>query len=106
MKFDYKLKKKLQTEAQKAVLEYQRANSMYKTAKETLSVAESNLASHEIPDVWQEHISSTITKINTSKKTVDSAEEHHKKKTAEYHKVLAECQYLENDLKRHIAKSQ
>ena len=88
------------------MLEYQRANSMYKTAKETLSVAEHNLVSGEIPDVWQEHLSSTITKINTSKKTVDQAEEYHRKKTAEYQTAEIKCQNLENDLKRHITKSQ
>ncbi len=79
---------------------------MYKTAKETLSVAEHNLISGEIPDVWQEHLSSTITKINTSKKTVDQAEENHRKKTADYQQSEAKCQMLENDLKRHIIKSQ
>ena len=78
---------------------------MYKTAKETLSVAEHNLSSHEIPDVWQEHLSSTITKINTSKKTVDQAEDYHRRKTAEYQQAEQRSQFLENDLKRHITKS-
>lgn len=97
---------KLQKEAQKAVQEYQRANSLYKTAKETLSVAEHNLATGEIPDAWQEHLSSTITKINTSKRTVDVAEENHRKKTSEFQAAEERCQFLEKDLHRHIAKSQ
>jgi SH3-domain binding protein 5 len=97
---------KLQQEAQKTVQEYQRANSLYKTAKETLSVAENNLMSGEIPDAWQEHISSTITKINTSKKNVDQAEDNHRKKTVEYQAAEEKCQSLEKDLKKHIIKSQ
>ena len=100
------LTEKLQKEAQKAVHEYQKANSLYKTAKETLSVAEHNLATCEIPDAWQEHISSTITKINTSKKTVDLAEENHRKKTSEFQQAEEKCQSLEKELKRHIVKSQ
>lgn len=96
----------LQKEAQKAVQEYQRANSLYKTAKETLSVAEHNLATGEIPDAWQEHLSSTITKINTSKRTVDVAEENHRKKTSEFQAAEERCQFLEKDLHRHIVKSQ
>ena len=97
---------KLQQEAQKTVQEYQRANSLYKTAKETLSVAENNLMTHEIPDAWQEHISSTITKINTSKKNVDQAEDNHRKKTVEYQAAEEKCQLLEKELKKHIIKSQ
>ncbi|CAF0703548.1 unnamed protein product [Brachionus calyciflorus] len=97
---------KLQSEAQKAVQEYQRANSLYKTAKETLSVAEHNLISGEIPDVWQEHLSSTITKINTSKKIVDQAEEFHRKKTAEFQASEERCQTLEKELKKYIIKSE
>jgi hypothetical protein len=97
---------KLQQDAQKTVQEYQRANSLYKTAKETLSVAETNLMSGEIPDAWQEHISSTITKINTSKKNVDLAEDNHRKKTVEYQAAEEKCQSLEKELKKHIIKSQ
>lgn len=97
---------RLRKEAQRTVQEYQKANSLYKTAKETLSVAEHNLATGEIPDAWQEHISSTITKINTSKKYVDSAEEMHRKKTLEFQQAEERCQFFEKDLKRHIAKSQ
>lgn len=78
---------------------------MYKTAKETLSVAENNL-SGEIPDVWQEHLSATITKINTSKKMVDQAEEMHRQKTVEFQSSEERCLYLEKDLKRSISKSQ
>ena len=100
------LTERLQTDAQKAVQEYQRASSLYKTAKETLSVAEHNLASGEIPDAWQEHISTTITKINTSKKLVDQAEECHRRKTLEYKEAEERCQFLERELKKHIEKSQ
>ena len=101
-----KLTERLQNEAQRAVQDYQRANSLYKTAKETLSVAEHSLMSGEIPDAWQEHLSVTITKINTSKKTVDQAEEYHRRKTSEYQTAEENCQLLEKDLKRHILKSQ
>jgi hypothetical protein len=97
---------KIQLEAQKTVQEYQKANSMYKTAKETLTVAENNLISGEIPDAWQEHLSSTITKINISKKIVDQAEENHRIKTCEYQNSEQNCQLLEKDLKKHITKSQ
>jgi len=101
-----KLNEKLQNEAQKAVQEYQKANSLYKTAKETLSVAEHNLMSCEIPDAWQEHLSATITKINLSKKIVDQAEENHRKKTTEFQQAEERCQFLEKDLKKNIIKSQ
>jgi hypothetical protein len=79
---------------------------LYKTAKETLSVAEHNLVSGEIPDAWQEHLSMTITKINSSKKNVDQAEDYHRRKTSEYQAAEDNCQNLEKELKRHIAKSE
>jgi SH3-domain binding protein 5 len=101
-----KLTERLQLETQRAVEEFQRANSLYKTAKETLSVAEHSLSAGEIPDAWQEHLSVTITKINISKKAADQAEEWHRKKTHEYQLAEQKSQYLEKELKRHIAKSQ
>jgi len=96
---------RLQIETQKAVLDFQKANSIYKTAKETLTVAENSLDSGEIPDVWQEHLSSTVTKINISKKIADQAEENHRHKALEYQMSEKKSQYLEKDLKRHISKS-
>ncbi|RMZ96045.1 SH3 domain-binding 5 isoform X3 [Brachionus plicatilis] len=100
-----KITEKLRSETQKAVQEYQKAYSLYKTAKETLSVAENNL-SGEIPDVWQEHMSTTITKINMSKKMVDQAEENHRQKTAEFQSSEERCLIFEKDLKKYIIKSQ
>ncbi len=97
---------KLQTEAQKAAQEYQRASSLYKTAKETLSLAEHNFVANEIPDAWQEHINSTISRLNTSKKNVDTAEELHRRMTCEFQTAEERCKFLEQDLKRHINKSQ
>jgi len=116
---------KLQKEAQRAVQEYQRANSLYKTAKETLSVAEQNLASTAastsastpnlsglggevlpVDMAWQEHLSTTVTKINASKRTVDAAEDAHRRKTAEFQQAEQRCFLTEKELKRHIVKSQ
>ena len=85
--------------------EFQKANSLYKSAKETLSLAENSLAKGEIPDAWQDHLSSIITKINTSKKAADQAEEYHKFTAAEYQISEKKCQSLEKDLKRNISKS-
>ena len=78
---------------------------MYKTAKETLSVAEHNLVSGEIPDVWQEHLSTTVAKINQSKRSADQAEENHRYKAIEYQMAEKRSQFFEKDLKRSIAKS-
>ena len=99
---------RLQQDAQRTVQDYQRATSLYKTAKETLQVAESNLSANgqSIPDAWQEHLSVTVAKINTSKRTVDQAEESHRRKTVEFQKAEEMTQMLEKDLKRHITKSQ
>ena len=79
---------------------------MYITAKETLAVAENNLCSGEIPDVWQEHISETITKINNSKKLADINEKIHKEKSLQFENVDNLINELEKKLKKHIAKSQ
>ena len=74
------LTERLQYETQKAVIDFQKANSLYKTAKETMQVAENSLDSNEIPDVWQEHLSTTVSKINQSKRAADQAEENHRYK--------------------------
>lgn len=87
------------------MIEFQKANSLYKTAKETLMVAENSLEKREIPDVWQEHLSTTITKINNSKKAADQAEENHRHKALEYQMAEKKMQYFEKELKRHINKS-
>jgi len=101
------LTEKLQIETQKAVHEFQKANSFYKTAKETLTVAENSLEPDgQIPDEWQEHLSLTITKISLSKKAADMAEDHHRNKALEYQNAEHRSQYLEKDLKSYIIKSQ
>ena len=96
----------LQLETQHAVQEFQKANSLYKTAKETLSVAEHSLNKGEIPDAWQEHLSSTITKINLSKKAADQAEENHRKKAIEYQQAEQRMLNLQKEFRRSIAKAQ
>jgi hypothetical protein len=96
---------KLQYETQKAVIDFQKANSLYKLAKEQLTVAEQSLENHEIPDVWQDHLSSAVTKINYCKKTADQAGELHRLKAIEYQMAEKKSQYLEKELKRPIAKS-
>ncbi len=98
----------MQIETQRAVHEFQKANSLYKTAKETLNVAESSLESEgqSIPTEWQEHLSLTITKITLSKKVADQAEEHHRNKALEYQNAEKRSQYLEKELKNYIVKSQ
>ena len=55
--------------------------------------------------MWQEHLSSTVTKINISKKIADQAEDNHRQKALEYQMSEKKSQYLEKDLKRHISKS-
>ena len=80
--------------------------SLYKSAKDTLAVAESNLCSGEIPQAWQEHLSETIAKINIGKKKVDMAEELHRQKSAEYQQAERVLQGLEKDLKKNIIRSQ
>lgn len=101
------LTEKLQGATQKAVHEFQKTNSLYKTAKETLTVAEKSLEQKgEIPDAWQEHLSLTITKITLSKEAADRAEKHHKSISLEYQKAEQKSQALEKDLRRYITKSQ
>jgi hypothetical protein len=98
--------KKLQIETQKAVLEFQKTIGHYKTAKETLSVAEENLSNGGgISDVWQEYLSEAITKIAQSKKLADQAEDYHRTKAQEYQIAERNLQILEKDLRRNIAKS-
>lgn len=98
---------KLQIETQNAVHEFQKTNSLYKTAKETLTVAENSLEqSGEIPDAWQEHLSLTITKISLSKEAADRAEKYHKSKALEYQKSEQRSQLLEKELRKYIIKSQ
>lgn len=55
--------------------------------------------------MWQEYLSETITKINNSKKLADMAGEYHKSKMLEYQMSEKRLQFLEDDLKRNIAKS-
>lgn len=99
---------KLQIETLKATHEFQKTNSLYKTAKETLMVAENSLGlgQGEIPSAWQEHLSLTITKINLSKEAADRAEKQHKSHAAQYQKAEQKLQNFEKDLKNNIKKSQ
>lgn len=101
-----KLAEVFQIETQKAVHEFQKTNSLYKTAKETLSVAESSLTDQsEIPDAWQEHLSLTITKIGLSKEAANRAGNHHQAVAEQYQQADRRCQQLEKDLKKFIQKS-
>lgn len=101
------LTEKLQGMTKKAVHDFQNTNSLYKTAKETLTVAENSLEQKgEIPDAWQEHLSLTITKITLSKEAADRAEKHHKSVSLEYQKAEQKSQSLEKDLRKYITKSQ
>lgn len=101
------LTERLQAATKKAVHEFQNTNSLYKTAKETLTVAENSLEQKgEIPDAWQEHLSLTITKITLSKEAADRAEKHHKSISLEYQRAELKSQALEKDLRRYITKSQ
>ncbi len=68
-------------------------------------MAEQTLNPNGISDVWQEYLSETITKINNSKKIADQAEEYHRNKMLEYQMSEKRLQFLEDDLKRNIAKS-
>ncbi len=97
---------KLQFDAEKAAQQFQKFNSLYKTAKETLSVAENNLVTNEIPDVWQEHFSEIISKMNTSKRESDHSQKIHSLKTSEYQMAKNNLQKLEKELHKHIVKSE
>jgi len=88
------------------VHEFRRTNSLYKTAKETLSVAENSLtALGEIPDEWQEHLSLTITKIGLSKEAASRAEKQHRAVAEQYQQAEKRSQILEKELKKYIEKS-
>lgn len=96
----------MQHERQSLYRDYQKASSFFNTAKETLSVAEINMSPKQITAEWQEHLSETIAKLNSSKRTVDIAHEMYRSK--ENQALIAEhnLQSLEKDLKKHILKSQ
>jgi len=133
---------RLKAESRLSVKEFERANSLYKKAKETLAVAEANLmansssssssnnpsttssnsssssscssnsnssssssSSTSCPGVWQEHLSSTITKINASKRNLDLAEDNHRHRTACFQQAEQRGQTLEKELRKQIVKS-
>lgn len=95
----------LQNETQLAAQEYQKAISLHKTAKETLSVAELSLERGKISDAWQEHMSTTITKINQTKRDADKAEEHHRKLANECRLAEQRLTTLRKECKKNIEKS-
>jgi SH3-domain binding protein 5 len=95
----------LKLKAQTAVQDFQKANSLYKTAKETLSVAEQSLTTGEIPSAMQEHLSEVCAKINLSKKNADIKEEYHRRIAKDYQQAEQKCQQLEISLKSSISKS-
>lgn len=97
---------KLKDETNRAARDFQRANSLYKTAKETLTVAENNLNSKKIPDAWQEHLSETILKMNNSKKDCDHAESEYRVISDEYEATKRDLDKLENNLQKHIIKAE
>lgn len=98
--------KLLQDAALKAAQDYQRFNSLYRAAKETLNVAESNLSSHAISAEWQEHLSETILKMNTCHKESDNAQQIHRLRMGEYQRAEENLQYLENKLQKHVIKAE
>lgn len=98
----------LQLETQNAVHDFQKANSLYKTAKETLAVAECSLRDEfhgEIPDEWQEHLSLTITKIGLSKEAADRAGSRHQAVAEQCQQAEKRAQGLDKELKKYIDKS-
>lgn len=96
----------MQHERQISYREYQTAKSFFNTAKETLTVAEINMSPKQITNEWQEHLSETISKLNTSKKTVDKAHELYRQRENQFLIAEHNLQCLEKDLKKHISKSQ
>ncbi len=96
----------MQQERQSSFREYQKASSIFSTAKETLSVAEINMSPIQITNEWQEHLSETIAKLNSSKKNVDKAHEMYRNKENQFLIAEHNLQTLEKELKKHIVKSQ
>lgn len=96
----------LKDETHKAAQEFQKANSLYKTAKETLTVAENGLNSKEIPYAWQEHLSETILKVNSSKKDSDQTENVYRLIKSEYEATKRNVEQLESNLQKHIIRAE
>ncbi|KAF6018585.1 SH3BP5 [Bugula neritina] len=99
------LAKKTQGEAQRAVVQFRRASSFYKAAKETISLAEQRLDDEgvQFDEAWQEMLNhSTIKMMDAEKEKVRSELEHHRKSQA-YQELEKQVHKLGRSHKRSIA---
>ncbi|KAK2140862.1 hypothetical protein LSH36_1225g00022 [Paralvinella palmiformis] len=101
-----------QSEAQKAAINFQRANSIYMAAKEMVQLAEER---NNIPDneedkkqfdsAWQEMLNHATIKFMESEKAKTQSEAEHCHKAAQYGAVEQKLRYYEKDMAKSIEKA-
>ncbi|XP_011402485.1 PREDICTED: SH3 domain-binding protein 5-like [Amphimedon queenslandica] len=125
--------KELQREAHNATLAFERANSEYDSAKETLKIAEKSIdelkesrtdeedeeklsrgerdrslsqsSATAIDEAWQETLANATLRVEKASRNKVESEIEHRRLTVEYQKIQKDCHTLETKLKRTIRKS-
>ncbi|XP_019630435.1 PREDICTED: uncharacterized protein LOC109474544 isoform X2 [Branchiostoma belcheri] len=105
-----KMAKQAQVEAQKAAVEYQRANGIHRAARETISLAEQRLFSdadekRQFDSAWQEMLNHATMKVMEAEQMRSKSEHDHQQKAEAYNTANHKLQQLEKSLKKVIAKT-
>ncbi|XP_066301693.1 uncharacterized abhydrolase domain-containing protein DDB_G0269086-like isoform X2 [Branchiostoma lanceolatum] len=105
-----KMAKQAQIEAQKAAVEYQRANGIHRAARETISLAEQRLFSdadekRQFDSAWQEMLNHATMKVMEAEQMRSKSEHDHQQKAEAYTTANQKLQQLEKSLKKVITKT-
>ncbi|XP_078572615.1 uncharacterized protein LOC144859644 isoform X2 [Branchiostoma floridae x Branchiostoma japonicum] len=105
-----KMAKQAQIEAQKAAVEYQRANGIHRAARETISLAEQRLFSdadekRQFDSAWQEMLNHATMKVMEAEQMRSKSEHDHQQKAEAYTTANQKLQQLEKSLKKVIVKT-
>jgi len=101
---------KAQVEAQKAAIRYQRANSIYRAAKETVTLAEQQLLTEggeklSFDSAWQEMLNHATMRFMEAEKEKRVSEQEHQTRAAEYNAIQLRLGLILKDMSRTVSKA-
>jgi hypothetical protein len=102
---------KAQIEAQKAAVKFQRANGIYRAAKETVTLAEQRLFAGDgdgkiaFDAAWQEMLNHATAKFVDAEKEKTACDLEHQTKAAEYVAIQQRLAFMLKDIPRTINKA-
>lgn len=101
---------KAQLEAQRSAIKFQKANSFYTAAKETVTLAEQQVVTDDgttvvFSSAWQEMLNHATMKFMDAEKEKAACELDHEQKAKDYANIQQKLAFLQKDMPRTIFRS-